>query len=226
MRGFLVFLLVLGLGAAVGDRVAERIVLDRAEDRLAAQGLAGPQVEVGGVAFLPQLLSREFDDVQVSARSLAIDGTRASRVRATAQTVTALGSARLRARAVQASALIAYDEVLRRAGVRGVRMQPMQDGRVRLRGDLTVLGRAVPVTAVGRVDADGRRLRIVPESVGLADGATVDPALTTELTERFTVTYRLRELPDGLRLRAVTPRESGFLVEVAGSEVSIASTAP
>ena len=73
MRTLLVTLVVLLLLAVGADRVAEKVATDRAESRLAAEGLRDPQVEAGGFPFLLQLLDRRFDDVHVTAA--ALDGT-------------------------------------------------------------------------------------------------------------------------------------------------------
>jgi hypothetical protein len=182
VRTLLVTLVVLLLLAVGADRVAEKVATDRAETRLAAEGLQDPHVEARGFPVLLQLLDRRFDDVH-------------------------------------ATGLVPYDEVLRRSGANGVRLEPADGGRVRLRGDAEVLGQTVPVAAVGRVRASGRSIRVVPSGFEV-DGVPVDSAsLLDAVGARFTLTYRLRDLPEGLRVTGVTARPDGFEVVVTGHDV-------
>ena len=223
MRAFVVFLVVLGLAGVVGDRIAVRVATDEAEQRLASRGFTSPEVEVDGFPFLTQLVSRQFDDVTVVAPSLEVDGRRAREVTATGVDVTAPRGGRVTVDRVRAEGTVTYAEVLRQAGrPDGLRLGPAGDGQVRLRRDVTVLGRTVAVTARGRVEARGQRVRIVPASFELADGGPVDDRLAAQLVGRFSLDYPVRELPRGVTVRRVVPGPDGFRVEVAGAHVSFA----
>ncbi len=219
MRTLLVTLVVLLLLAVGADRVAEKVATDRAETRLVAEGLRDPQVEAGGFPFLLQLLDRRFDDVHVTAAALEAPAGRARDLEVTATSVAWPENGTASAGSVRAAGLVTYDEVLRRSGAKGVRLDPVSGGRVRLRGDAEVLGQTVPVAAVGRVRAAGRSIRVVP-TVFEVDGVPVDSAaLLDALGARFTLTYRLRGLPEGLRVSGVTARPDGFEVVVTGRDV-------
>jgi LmeA-like phospholipid-binding len=221
VRTLLVALIVLLLAAVGADVVAERIVTDRAENRLTSVGVRGAQVDVGGFPFLPQLLARHADHVHVTATALDSHAGRAQDLDVTASDVSLPSGGTATVGSVRGSGLVTYAEVIRRSGAKGVRLDRGTSGRVRLRGSAQVLGQTLPVAAVGKVEAAGRSLRVVPTGFEVA-GAQVDSsALLDALGGRFTLVYRLRGLPKGLRVTDVTAETKGFRVTVTGRNVSV-----
>lgn len=220
MRAFLVVLVVLALAGVGGDRLAQRLATDEAEQRLVAEGFQDPQVDVGGFPFLTQLLSREFDTVDVGSTSVQRDGLRARGLTATATRVSAPSGGQVSVGRLTGEATVTYDEVLRRLGLPGLRLARAGDRQVSLRRDVTVLGRTLTVTAVGRVRALDRRLRVEPTGFELADGSSVSAELEAALKEEFSVTYPLRELPDGVSVQEITAARDGFVVQVTGEDVT------
>lgn len=223
MRAFLVFLVLLVAAAVAGDRVAERLVTDRAEQRLVADGLVDPQLTVEGFPFLTQLLSRRLTEVRLTAAALQIDGARAEGIRATAHDVDVPADGPVSVGRLRAGGLVTYGEVLRRAGLPDVSLDRAEDGRVRLRGEVTVLGQTLPLTVLGQVEARGRTLTVRPESFRVG-GDEVDPAVSAAFEDRFALTYPLRDLPPGIEVRRVTARPDGFRIEVVGTSVSLSTT--
>jgi hypothetical protein len=225
VRKLLVVLLILSAVAVAGDLVAEHLVTSDAEQRLAENGVTDPQVDVSGFPFLTQLVSRRFGDVTLTGSAAEVDGTRVSGIRVRARQVALPAGADATAGGLRARVLVPYDEVLERAGRQELEMSPAGDGRVRLRGEVDVLGRTVEVIAVGRVRVADTRLRVRPQSFRRPDGGAVDATLSGLLGDRFTVSYPLRpSLPDGVQVRRVTPTASGFRVTLAGSNVSFDSS--
>jgi hypothetical protein len=221
VRRLLVILLILSAVAVAGDRVAEHLVTSDAEQRLAENGVTDPQVDVSGFPFLTQLLARRFDDVTLTGSAADVDGTRVSGIRVRARQVELPSGADATASDLRARLLVPYDEVLARAGRSDLEMSPAGNDRVRVRGEVDVLGRSVEVVAVGRVKVVGTRLRVRPQSFRLQDGGAVDATLGGLLGDRFTVSYPLRPaLPDGVTVRRVTPTAGGFRVTLAGRHVS------
>lgn len=221
MRALLVVLVVLALAGVGADRVAHRVATDEAEQQLVAEGFTDPQVDVGGFPFLTQLLSRDFDSVDVESASVERDGLRAEDLTATGSQVSAPSGGPVTARSLTGEATVTYAEVLRRVGLPGLALEQAGDRRVRLTRDVTVLGRTLSVTAVGRVHAEGRRLRVEPTRYELADGGTVGGDLEAVLADEFAVTYPLRELPDGLSVERITAGRDGFVVRVTGEDVDL-----
>ena len=221
MRTLLVTVVVLLLVAVGADRVAERVATDRAESRLVSEGVRDPQVEAGGFPFLTQLLDRRWDEVHVTASAVSSSSGRARDLDVSATDVSWPQAGAATAGSVHGTGVVPYAEVLRRSGAHGVRLGQAADGKVRLRGAAEVLGQSLPVAAVGKVEAAGRSLRVVPTGFEV-DGAPVDStALLDALGARFTLTYRLRDLPQGVRVTDVTARPDGFEVEVTGRDVTL-----
>jgi len=68
-----------------------------------------------------------------------------------------------------------------------------------------------------------RAIRVVPTGFEV-DGVPVDSAsLLDALGARFTLTYRLRDLPEGLRVTDVSAQQDGFRVTVAGTGVTLST---
>jgi hypothetical protein len=221
VRTLLVTLIILAAAAVGGDRVAEHVAAGKAEDRLAAHGVTDPQVDVAGFPFLTQLLSRHFGDVTMTGSAVEVNGTHAERVQVRATDVDVPASGDATAGTVQATLLVTYQEVLDRAGLRGLTMSPAGGGDVRLRGSVQVLGSTVDVTTVGTVRAHGSRIEVVPQSFELADGGSVSGSLKTLLADRFGVSYTLRSLPHGVSVRRVAAGPDGFLVTMVGTDVTM-----
>jgi len=223
VRAFLVALVVLALAGVGGDRLAHRLATDEAEQRLAAEGFTGAEVDVGGFPFLTQLVSRRFDSVDVAAASVERDGLRAGDLTATATDVSAPSGGQVSAGRLTGEGTVSYDEVVDRLGVPGLRLEPGADGQVRLRREVTVLGRSLDVTAVGEVRAQGRRIRVVPTGIEVAGGGAVGADIRGLLVDELTVTYPLRDLPDGVSVDSITAARDGFVVRVTGEDVTFAA---
>jgi hypothetical protein len=221
VRTLVVTLIVLAAAAVGGDRVAEHVAVGKAEDRLAADGVTDPQVDVAGFPFFTQLLSRHFGDVSMTGSAVEVNGTQAERIHVRATDVDVPASGEATAGTVRASLLVTYQEVLDRAGLRGLQMSPAGRGDVRLRGSIEAFGSTVDVTTVGKVRARGDRIEVVPQSFELAGGDSVSGSLKTLLSDRFGVSYTLRSLPDGVSVRRVVARPDGFLVTLVGTDVSM-----
>lgn len=221
MRTFLVALVVLALLGVAGDRVAHRMVTDEAASRLAAEGLSEPTVEVGGFPFLDQLLRRRFDEVRLEAASLRTARGEARDISATAFDVAAPSDGEVNVGRFSGRGTITYAEVLRQVDAEeGVRLESAGDGMVRVRREVTVLGQTLTASAEGRVEPRGRRIRVVPMTVEIADAGELAGELTSELDDEFSFTFRLRDLPRGVVVRRVVPAEGGLVVSLSGTDVS------
>ena len=150
-----------------------------------------------------------------------MNGTHAEQVHVRATDVDVPASGDATAGTVRATLLVTYQEVLDRAGLRGLQMSPAGGGDVRLRGSVEVLGSTVDVSTVGNVRAHGDRIEVVPQSFELADGGSVSGSLKGLLADRFGVSYTLRSLPHGVSVRRVAAGPDGFLVTLVGTDVTM-----
>jgi hypothetical protein len=219
MRRLLIFLVVVAVLAVVGDRVALALATHEAQRRLVAAGLTSPQVDVRGFPFLPQLLARRFNDVGVTTTSLKIGTGRADQVTGTARDVKVPSSGPATVGLLTARGTIPYAEVLRQVHQVGLRISMAGPGQVHLRRQVSALGRTYAVLARGRVAAKGDRLLVTPTSFELAGGGAVDQRLSSLLADRFTFSYRIRGLPDGVQVDRIAPADDGFVVEASGRDV-------
>jgi hypothetical protein len=221
VRKLLVVLVVLALIAVVGDRVAARLASGEAERRLRAEGFADPSVDVGGFPFLTQVLSRSFDEVTLTTPAVQRDGVRAQGIRATATDVDVPRGGDVLLGSLSARGTISYDEILRQAGQDNLELSRASADEVRLRREVTVLGQTLAVSARGRIEAEGRAIRVVPRGFELQGGEAVSPPLAASLTDRFSLTYVVRGLPHGVRLDRIRPTAAGLQVSLSGRDVRL-----
>ncbi len=221
MRTLVTALVVLLLVAVGGDLLAEKVATDRAESRLRDEGLRNPQVSVGGYPFLTQLIGRSFDHVTVTADAIDTASGRARDLDVAASSVSSRSGDRALVGSLRASGRITYAEVLARAKVRGVTLEPAGDGQVRVTGTIDLLGDQHTLAAVGRVKASDRAIDVTPSGFQL-DGAPVrTPRLLDQLTRIYTLRYRLRDLPQGLTITDLAAADDGFHVVVTGTDVTV-----
>jgi LmeA-like phospholipid-binding len=221
MRKLLVFLVVLVALGVAGDRIAHKVATDEAEKRLVAEGFASPTVDAAGFPFLTQLLSRQFDDVSVTTPSLTVGGDHALDVTANAYDVEVPSTGQAVVGRLTARGTIPYDQVTRQVGGKGLRLSNAGSGKVQLRREVTVLGQTLAVVAQGRIQPRGTRLQVTPTSFALEGGGAVNARLARVLADRFTISYRLRDLPEGITIDKIVPTRSGFVVHVAGRDVPL-----
>jgi hypothetical protein len=223
MRKLLVFLVVVGLVAVIGDRVAEKFATDEAQRRLVSAGLTAPQVDVRGFPFVTQLLARRFDDVHVSTSAVRIGTGHANQVSGTARDVRVPSSGPAIVGQLTARGTVPYAEVLRQVHHEGLVLRSAGAGQVQVRRTVSVLGRSVAVIARGRVSAHGNKLVVTPTAVKLASGASVGSSLSGVIADQLSFAYRIRGLPDGVHIDRITPASSGFVVDVSGRDVRLAT---
>lgn len=119
---------------------------------------------------------------------------------------------------VRAQALVGYAELGRRSGDRGLTVVP--DGeRVRVTGDVEVLGQTVTATAVSRVEVVEGSLLVTAEEYEVGNRAA-DELVTRALGGRFDLRIPVTRLPYGLQVSGVQVRPEGVSV-VARSDATV-----
>ena len=221
-----VLAVLLGL-LLLADRVAVEFAEDRVAREVAAQGDLGsaPEVEINGFPFLTQALAGRYDDVGITLSADQLgqpEGTRADVTLRGVEaplsdllsgTVEALPVERIEGTVTLSYALLSTelgrDTTLEREG-----------DRLRITRTVDVLGREVPLTAVGRVTVQDDEVVI---DVDTAEGAGVEVPeyLVEQAGDLLDLRYPVPALPFELRLTEVTPADDGvaLLVEAGNTVV-------
>ncbi|MFJ3770441.1 DUF2993 domain-containing protein [Streptomyces sp. NPDC090075] len=211
---------VLLLGAVVVDRVAA----GHAESRTARAFQDGmgtplpPEVHVRGFPVLTQLAAGRLDHVDLVARDIPAEGADrplpVTRLTVGLDGLETSGSAEeARARAVDATAFLSYDDVSDALGVTVV--QGDAPGRVEATATVPLVGE---VTVSAKVSAAAGN-RVAFSDVRAVDGELLPP-LKALLDRALSVPVPLRNVPDGLRLRSVSTARDGIDARFTGRSVT------
>lgn len=211
-----------------GAVVAGRAIADELQ-RTGDLG-ARPDVTVGGLPFLTQAVRGRYRSIDVSATDVVAGDLRlpeltaqvtGARVRlrdALADDVTDVPVERVDARAV-----VPYDELVRRSGDRELTVAPEGD-RLRLRGEVQVLGRELEATALSRLTVENGALVLTAESFDVGSDA-VDSLLTGALHGVFDLRVDLDGLPYGLVVEDVQVQPDGLAVRASADDTVLTTGA-
>lgn len=224
MRRLLAVLVVVAL-LVVAALAADRFLHARAEERIAeelgtAVDVTGqPDVTVEGFPFLTQLAAGELESVRARADALATEGVRLVDVTAHARAVT-VETPSTAGRLDLAGTL--PDETLQemvRERAPGVTVASASDG-VHL--TTTVLGVDLALVAEPQVQDGGIGVRVTRVELGGAQVDTEDlaPLVGEELLE---LDLEVPDLPLGLTLVDVAPRDGGLRLSLTGEDVVLAA---
>ncbi|MCS5733989.1 LmeA family phospholipid-binding protein [Herbiconiux daphne] len=163
---------VLAVLVVVADIAVRAYAQNRAEaeiaDQLPEQVQGDIQVTIGGFSFLTQLIAGSFDEVQLDAPALTVDGV------PVAAHVTAKGVPTDLTKPVgdiQASLTLDQNAVNRVITLPGDAQLALGDDVVSYEGDITFLGIDLGYRVTGQVDASGTEVTIQPESATLTQGS-------------------------------------------------------
>ncbi len=212
-----VVVVLLGLLLLV-DRVAVGVAEDRVASEIAAEaGLAGtPGVDITGFPFLTQALAGRYDDVRISLRADQLgqpEGTAVDvalrGVQVPLSAVLAGSVQEVPVERVDGTATLSYE--LLATGLGADTTLVREGDGLRITRTVELLGRRLPLTAVGQVSLDGSEVVI---DVAEASGAGVElPGFLVERAgDLLDLRYAVPALPFGLRLTSVTPAEDGVVV--------------
>jgi hypothetical protein len=229
VKALLIVLCVLLALAVVADRAAVGIAEDRVATELAsAGGLRGtPTVDITGFPFLTQAMAGRYEDVRISLTAEQLgqpDGTRADvALRGVQVPLSAVLSGsvdRVPVDRIEGTATLSYELLSGQLGP-DTTLEPEGD-RLRITRTVELLGRQIPLTAVGSVALDGSTLVI---DVDRAAGAGVElPGfLVEQASDLLDLRYEIPALPFGLRLTGVSPSGDGVDVRVEAVHTVIAT---
>lgn len=234
--GGLVFLLVVAGLLVVADRVAAwyagQRISDEVKQEVAAREISSdePDVRVGGFPFLTQVLSGEYESITITMRNVEGGGVRlpelditAAGVRADLQTIRS-GQGEARADQVTGTATVGYSTVAALTNQPGLQLSG-QDGQLRVRLPVEILGEEVTLVGTAQVRVDRNRIRVSVSDLD-DEGGTL-PARTANLVDayadRLSVAFALPALPFDLTVNEVTPEPEGLAVTATARGVPITS---
>jgi hypothetical protein len=224
VKGLLIALVVvLGL-AVVADRVAVGFAEDRVAQELASKGgLAGtPSVDIAGFPFLTQAVAGDYEDVRISLTAADLGqpaGTRADvrlqGVHVPLSSVLSGSVHEVPVDRIEGTATLSYSLLAAQLG--GDTTLRQEGDGLRITKTVEVLGRTLPLTAVGTVTLDGNDLVV---DVQKASGAGVDVPgfLVDRVSHLLDIRYTVPELPFGLQLTSVEPGPHGVDITVAAQD--------
>lgn len=214
-------LVLLALGVAA-DRIGARYATTQLRARVATATGSTPQVSAPG-AFLPQALARRFRTVDLSLPSVRLEKADLSvnDVRANLRDVPWESTGRIGA--IDATGVVPFAELERRAGLPVGSLSAAGDGRVRVAQKLEVFGISLPVAATADLRLDGEVVAIDPAGLEVA-GSPIP--LNDELRNRITGQLRgrvpLAGLPAGMRAQDVAVTPDGLRLHIVGQDVAVA----
>jgi hypothetical protein len=217
-----VLLVLLVVADRVGAALASRAVATQLASSTALRET--PEVDIVGFPFLTQAVAGRYERVEVEASGVPAGELRLARLEATLTGVhlplsQALSGAvdqvpvdRLRARAT-----VPYDELGQRSGSGRFTVAPAGE-RVRVTGEVEVLGRTLTATAVSRVEVVDEEIVLTPEAFEVG-GAAADALVSRALGGRFDLRLALDALPYGLQVTGVEVQPEGLVVRASARDV-------
>ncbi|MHA7283222.1 LmeA family phospholipid-binding protein [Arthrobacter sp. TMS2-4] len=161
-----------------------------------------------------------FADLELDAGTMVAAGSTLRDVRAVGQGVVT-GPDGLVADRLSVDATVPFDAVAAELGGGSV-VRPADDGQVAVERSVGVLGRDLPVTAIGTVDVEGGRLVMEPRSIDLGGRGFFSDGIAALVRRFVTIEHEIEGLPEGLVLRDVVVQEDGFRATLTGEDVALA----
>ncbi|MFI0983409.1 DUF2993 domain-containing protein [Streptomyces sp. NPDC021093] len=211
---------------------ADRFAVNYAEGEVAAkvrtsQGLsADPQIDIKGFPFLTQILGKKLDQVDVTMDGVEASTTQGRNLkvgRMTAElhdvTLSNNFSSATAARAT-GTAVISYDDLTRAAGDKDVKLAYGGNGKVKVTGTVSVLGREIQRSVLSSVSLknSGKSVAVRADEV---PGQGI-PGLEGMIRKKIDFERPIGGLPNGLVLDKITPVETGMQIGVTGTSVHLA----
>jgi hypothetical protein len=240
MRRFLITLsvivVVVGVGLFAMDRAlaayAEGKIADQTSAQIAKQGMRSgtPTADVGGFPFATQVAAGKYNKITIGIPDLQGQGMRVPNLTLVATDVIApldalrSGEGAITATKVTGSAVVPWDVVIAAAKLKDLKLSALEDGTLKVSGEVTFAGFSVPLTGQAKVSVGG------PTSlkVQVTDLAGTDPNLNSVVRsliaaykDKLVFTVALPKLPYDLKLSKVTPTPNGLDLQVFAENVPL-----
>lgn len=228
MRKLLIVVIILAGLLVAADRIGVVVADHEVADHIqtAYHLPSKPSVSVRGFPFLTQVVSRHYDEIDVSTGQLTTQGVTVNNlvakltgVRAPMSDLMGHGSATISAARVSGTATVPFASVRRRLPA-GVRLS--QDGNaLRLSGKVSYLGLSLPVTADALLSPSGSGIAVTPTRIQVAhDGG----ALSSLISGQFHFVVPITGLPLHLSIKSVHVVPGGVRVGATASNVSFSTS--
>lgn len=220
-------------GASYAERrIADRVAQEVAENKATS---AAPDVTIGGVPFVTQVLAGRYKEITILLRdfkgpagqgrtvTMPLLDIRAKDVRAPLNTIRS-GNGDIVATTVTGAATIDYAQVAALIGQQGLTLKE-QDGKVVGTAPLEVLGQTFILSGTGEITVKGDVVQVRIKGLTAAGLPAVPLVqnLITAYAERLSLDLRVPKLPLGLAVSKIEPRPEGFVVTAQASEVPLNS---
>lgn len=234
--GGLVFAIIVVGVLVVADRVgawyAERRIAEEVQQEVARREITSdrPDVQVGGFPFVTQVLSGEYDSVTIRLRNVDGGGIRlpqldieATGVHAELQTIRS-GQGEARADQITGTATVGYATVAALSNQPGLQLSG-QDGQLRVRLPVEILGEQVTLVGTAQVRVDDNRIQVSVSDLDGEDGNLPPQArrIANGYAERLSVSFQLPPLPFDLTVNEVIAQPDGLAVTATAHGVPITS---
>lgn len=224
MRRLLGLLLLLVLLVVVDRGAAAYAGRTLATELQRSGGLAAPPtVVVDGFPFLTQAVAGRYRRIEVGASDVPAGETTLLRldavltgVRVPLSQVLSGAVIEVPVDGVDARVLLGYDALSRSSGSRRLTAEAAGD-RVRVRGEVELLGQRLRGAAVSTVALEGADVVVTAQSFEVGN-RVADALLTAALRDRFDLRLSVRDLPYGLAVDAITVEPAGVLVRATARD--------
>lgn len=226
MRKILVvFLILLAALVVVADVGARSFAQNTLAERLSQQMEMSkePDVSIEGWAFLPQVISGTYTEVDIRADSATMGGVTVEKVEATASDVEAplsdlMDQPTVTAGRVDGSFVVPY-AYFNPHLPEGMTIST-ENGEPRISGELALSGLdlSTSVSAGGEFSVDGDTLSVTPVDIEVGD-APVD--VSGVVTNMLSFSAQVPELPFGLTATDMEATSSGLKITGTGNDVPL-----
>ena len=237
----IVLLLVVGGGLFAIDRFgasfAERRIADRVAQEVTENGArsAPPEVTIGGVPFVTQVLDGRYKEITILLRDFAgpagqgktvtmpLLDIRARDVRAPLDTVRS-GNGQITATTVTGTGVLDYPSLAALIERKGVTLGE-RDGKLTVKGPVEAVGRTFDVSGTADLTVKGDVVQVRFAQL-TAEGLPNIPLvqnLINGYAKQISVDLKVPDLPLQLAVQKVEPRPEGLVFTAAADEVPLNS---
>jgi hypothetical protein len=226
MRKLLIALGVLVVLFIAADRISAAVAENRISDRIAASyGLsARPGVSIQGFPFLTQVLTGDYNQINVSVTQVGAGGitlhdlrARFTGIHASLTQVLGNGAGTVTADRATGTAIVSYRQVDQRLPA-GLRVRPHGKGLM-VSGTVKAGALRVPISATVQLGITGGGVKVTPMHVTVMGGIGLPVAADAS---RFGVVLPVTALPLHLHLTSVHVSAGGLRIGAAARHVHFA----